>query len=472
MPDNRFSNDNNNEDLTIDFGQLLYIIWHHKYTILACYIVIISLTIIITLFLPKKYEASAKLLINKSSSTNLSEINPFVLTEISKGGALTSSLLGGISSSGLDDDIQIIKSPLVLEKVIKENNLKYLTGPKEGQYLDVDDFLNKSIDIENKKGTNILNISYKSSDPKVAYQIVKSIINNYKSFTEELNVSKASKDRAFLEDYYNKSKQNFNKKTDEIKAFKLQKEENLQNKAPEPTNIYEALLSRYDKRLSSEYKKYPESIVENKKIELEVEQETEKLNKLRERFEWSILVEQMARNANKVVVLHPPKLLKDYENTEPNLIINIIISLVASFTVASLTVFSMEKLNKKITFIDLHDKAEVIKGSSEIDFSNLDIIANKEDLKEINIVSLAENQYYEMFKEQFQKYFNSDLLKINQATTEFNDLKDHILNIKSSETIIFVLQIEHTQRKEYGYLLKLAQNLNKNVLVSYFMEPK
>lgn len=459
-----------NDEIKIDFTKIFNIIWYRKKIIIVCYTIIILLAIAITSLMPKKYTSEAKLLINKSRDTNLAEINPFVLEDGSKGSGLASSLLSNVSSGGIDDDIQIIKSPLVFDKVIIENNLKYSKGPKKGQYISAKDALNKNVEIENKKGTNIINISYKTDDPKLSYNLVKSIIDNYKKFNEELNMSKATKDREFLEDYYLQTKAEFDKKAEKIKAFKLQKEENLLETPPAVTSIYQALLSKYDKRLSSEYKKYPESTIENKKIDLEVEQETEKLNKLKTRYEWSILVEQMAKNTNKIIILDPPRLLEPYENQEPKLLINLLLSLIASFTVASITVFSLEKLSPKVTFIDLTEESQIIKNLSKIDFINLDLIANKQNLNEVNLLSLAENRYFEEFKDHFQNYFNVDVLKINKITNELNEFKDHISNIKNANAIILIVQVAYSEREQYDYLVKLAQGLNKNIISTFFID--
>ena len=85
----------------------------------------------------------------------------------------------------LTNELELMQSPLVIEKVIKENDLRFkkLFGifptVKTGQPLTTEKFLKKGISFENKKGTNVVTISYKSKDKELAYNVVSTNISIY-----------------------------------------------------------------------------------------------------------------------------------------------------------------------------------------------------------------------------------------------------------------------------------------------------
>ena len=94
-----------------------------------------------------------------------------------------------------------MKSPLVIDNVIQENDLRFnkLYGifptKKTGQYLTTEKFLKKAVNFENKKGTDIVTISYKCKDKNEAYNVVNSIITNYIKLHKELNSEKSKSDK-------------------------------------------------------------------------------------------------------------------------------------------------------------------------------------------------------------------------------------------------------------------------------------
>src|SRR3989339_801450 len=151
----------NNEELAVlDFNKILRIIWYRKYWSLACYAIIIISTILFTLQMPKKYTSEATILLNKAQSTNLADINPYVLAQISssqKGGI--ASLLSGPGSN--DNELAIMKSPKIIDQVIKDNNIQYESGKKTGELLTTKDFFEtKKMKIDEEKDSDLINIEY------------------------------------------------------------------------------------------------------------------------------------------------------------------------------------------------------------------------------------------------------------------------------------------------------------------------
>ena len=176
----------NNEELTIDLKKIFFALWHRKNLIIAIFLICILAFASLTFVLSKKYTVTADLYINKTTSSNLIEFNPFALDEVGAAGGGVAALMSG-GNNALANEMELIKSPLVIDKVIKENNLVYgkkfgiIPNKREGEYLSAAAFIGKGKNpsFENKKGTNVLTIEYKSKDPELAYNVVNSIINNY-----------------------------------------------------------------------------------------------------------------------------------------------------------------------------------------------------------------------------------------------------------------------------------------------------
>ena len=87
--------DDNYDDIIIDFGKIWKILLYRKYWILLCFVIIVSISVFLTLLTEKTYTTETKIFINKSSSTNLSDINPFVVSDTGGASGGLSSLLGG-----------------------------------------------------------------------------------------------------------------------------------------------------------------------------------------------------------------------------------------------------------------------------------------------------------------------------------------------------------------------------------------
>ena len=153
------------EELNIDFKKIFMIFWSRKTLILKVFCSVLAFFILLTFIMPKKYKVDADLYINKSNNTNLVDINPYAIEELGAGGGMAALMSG--ASGGLSNELEIMQSPLVIDKVIRENNLVVkkkwgiIPNKKEGEYISTAAFLKKNISIENKKGTNVVTIEYK-----------------------------------------------------------------------------------------------------------------------------------------------------------------------------------------------------------------------------------------------------------------------------------------------------------------------
>ena len=107
-----------------------------------------------TYIMPKKWEVDADLYINKSNNSNFVDLNPYAIAELGASGGMSALMTGGGS---LTNELELMQSPLVIDKVIKENDIRFkkLFGifktVKTGQLITTDKFLKRGISFENKK---------------------------------------------------------------------------------------------------------------------------------------------------------------------------------------------------------------------------------------------------------------------------------------------------------------------------------
>ena len=187
-----------------------------------------------------------------------------------------------------------------------------------------------------QKAQNIIEIKYKSEKPEIAYGVVKDIIDNYKIVYEKLNVQKSEKDTKFLEKEYSSEKAALNKK---IYSFK-----NIQNSA-EASACNLSILSYFDKRINGSMHRSNDSAVDSKKLQVEIDEDTKKLELLDSQYEQSKLINKISKSAEKIVVLQKPIKPRDFEYVEPKLKINLILGIILSF-IFSFFVIIAERIHR------------------------------------------------------------------------------------------------------------------------------
>jgi len=446
-----------NEEITVDLRKIWNIVKYRKKVIFSCFLIMIFLACILTLILPKKYIAEGKILIDKSSSTNIAEINPFIISDVgSKAGGVAGIISG--ASGGLNDEIEIMKSPLVLEPVIIANNLKYTSGPKDGMYLSVASFLKQNVSIDNLKGSNIITISYTSKDPVLSYNVVNSIIENYKKIYEKINSRKAMQDSQMLKKAYSDTKAAVDMKIAKLKRY------NLNNAASEQSvsGVF-GLLANYDRRIKNQVASSTQASIDNQNIKSDIEQSVAQLNDLKQKYEWSNLVQDISKNATNVVILAKPVQKMPFEFSEPNLLINIVISIVLAFILSIFLILYFEKTDKKLTFSDVGDNADFVNKSDTLNTLGLSAGMFTKQIGDISMIGLVRNSLADEFTAQLKSDISGLPVHIKQtfAGSRFNE---NLENIKNSSAVIFLGQIGYSDRKIYNNLKTFAEKAGKQII--------
>ena len=435
------------EELTIDLKKIVLTIWNRRILLLKVFGIILIFFILLTFILPKKYEVQSDLYINKANGTNIAEINPYVLSDLgSAGGGMAAMLAGG--NSQLTNEIELMKSPLVIDKVIRENNFVYkkkfgiIPNKREGEYISTAAFLGKgkNISFENKKGTNVITITYKNKKPEVAYNVVASIITNYIDLNKQLNSEKSKSDKKIIEAEYNKVKASLNEKVNSSSGMPDAAASGMGQLS---------ILSAFSNSASNAMGALKGQMAEGKKSQIAVSEEAEKMAELSKKLEWAKLVEEMS-DSSKVLVLKEPQKLRPFENSSPKLFMNILLGIVFGFIAALAALIYVENTDKKLTYSMLGDEI-LYDLQNNTDELKMLLLANQD--KRISLVTFG-NLPYEIDIKGFK---NIQLLEA--------DISSNFINgVSATDAVILFAQVGQTNSKLYKQTKSLLNDIKKPVI--------
>ena len=433
------------EELTIDLKKIVFTLWSRKKLIASVFTCVLIFFIVLTFISAKKYKVDADLYINKSNNSNMAEINPYVISELGAGGGMAALMSGG---GTLANDIELMQSPLVIDKVIQENDLRFkklfgiIPTKKTGQYLTTEKFLKKGISFENKKGTNVVTIEYNSKDKDLAYNVVNSIIVHYLELNKEINSTKSKSDKKIIESEYKKAKADLNRKMNSVSGLP-------ENAMAGSGNL--AAMSAFSRSAQKAMSTLQGQYIAGEKSKIAVTEEASKVAALSSKLEWAKLVDEMS-DSSKVIVLKEPRKLKDYEQTSPKLFTNILLGIVFGVIAALIAVLFRENTDKKLTYSML---GENIIYNVEKDLTDLKmtLLANQD--KQISLI-MFEKLSPEIISE--LKNFKNLQLVTPDVSSEF------VAEINKTSDVILFGAINHTDSKLYKQIKKMLDEMNKNIL--------
>ncbi len=433
------------EELTIDFKKIFVIVWRRKFLMLKIFSSVILFFILSTFICPKNYQVDADLYINKTNNSNMMEINPYFISEIGAGTGMASLMTGG---GNLTNELEIIQSPLVIDKVIRENDLRFkklfgfITTRKTGQYLTTEKFLKKQISFEIKKGTNIVTISFKDKDKELAYNVVSSIIKNYIQLHKEINTEKSKSDKLILEAEYNSVKEELNKKMNAVKGMPSSSMSGSGGLTA--LSVFSKSARKAISGIQSEY-------VSGVKSEIALQEEAEKVAELAKKLEWAKLVENMSDSSN-VIVLKEPKHLKDYEQVSPKLFMNIVFGIIFGAISALGMVIFKENTDKNLSYSML---GEEIIYNIEKDFIDLKAILISQKRENVSFITFE--NINEPILSELNKFNNLNFVKAG-ISEEFEHGTDN------SDKIILAAKIGQTDARLYKKIKNLLVKMNKRII--------
>ncbi|MGB8690243.1 MAG: lipopolysaccharide biosynthesis protein, partial [Microcoleus sp.] len=152
---------------------------------LAVFASVLALTTYSTLKEKAIYEAEGKLLLKKTTPGS-------TLTELGKEmGQLTPA---AEQSNPLTTEIELIRSVEIVEKTINRLQLK----DEKNHPIKTKDLL-KRLTVATIRGADILTVSYKDKSPKIAADVVKTMMNYYLENNQKVNRLEAVSVRQFIE---------------------------------------------------------------------------------------------------------------------------------------------------------------------------------------------------------------------------------------------------------------------------------
>ena len=432
------------EELTIDLKKIFFAIWSRKELIIKTFAGVFAFFVLMTFIAPKKYLVDADLYINKSNSTNLVDINPYAIEELGAGGGLAAITAGNAT---MTNELELMKSPLVIDKVIKENDIRigkiYGIFPtrKTGQYVKADKFI-KKISIQSKKGSNVVSISYKSKNKDLAYGVVSSVVKNYIELHKELHQEKSKSDKQILEKEYTKAKAELESKINKVGGLPSTAMAGAGN-----ISAMSAFSKSAQKAMSSIQGQY----IAGERSKLEVSEDAAKVAQLSSKLEWAKLVDEMS-DSSKVLILKEPQELKSYEQISPKLFTQILLGIVFGVIASLFAVIFREITDKKLAYSMLGD--EIVYNATN-DFTDLKItLLTKKDEK-ISFVVFEKPD--SILLEQLSQFRNISFVKADVS-------EEFINSIKISDSVIMVSRIGKSDAKLYKQVKQMIKQLDKSIL--------
>lgn len=154
------------------------------------------------------YESSARLLIEAKDLgfADYSTMRPF--TPIAR------------LSDPIQTQIEIIKSATILDKVIRQFNMRYKSGPQKGQYLSYL-ALSGNFDVFSDRNVDIVVLKYKHPNAKFAKDLLQAITDSYIEKTIELKASDTASAIRFLKKERNKAEREALEANRRLREFEI-----------------------------------------------------------------------------------------------------------------------------------------------------------------------------------------------------------------------------------------------------------
>ena len=175
------------QDTSIDLSKYWHIIRKHWVPTSIVIASVFGLTAIVTFTQKPIYESQGKLVFTKKDVVSSLSSLTNIAGKVGELGGLTNT------SNPVDTESEIIRSSPVVSKTIDALQLKN----EKGEPLSTERFL-KTLSLKNIRGTDVLQISYKSTDAQEAANVVNSIMKNYLATNISSNRTEANAAKEFL----------------------------------------------------------------------------------------------------------------------------------------------------------------------------------------------------------------------------------------------------------------------------------
>lgn len=189
---------------SIDLSRLFQIMGDHKVALFGIIGICTLVALVIAFVLPKHYE-----------STTLVQTRTAAKIDATGAGAAMALLGvgGGGVSSPTTNYIELMKSRTVLDPIIDSLDFE------EGKKPDAKSFAKGYLDIKNVKGTNLIEVSARSTKPEEAQAISKAVVDNFLLMQTNMNQETQSLLMKFLDDRISGTKSEAEKAEEKLAQF-------------------------------------------------------------------------------------------------------------------------------------------------------------------------------------------------------------------------------------------------------------
>jgi polysaccharide biosynthesis transport protein len=191
----------------IDFGKYWLTLRRRWLPATSVFVLIVTLAAGYAFLKKPTYSAQARLLVKKKNATS-----GLVTEAAAKIGELESL---NVLNSPLDTEAEVVRSIPLLQKTVTSLKLK----DKKGKTLKPEDFL-KQLTVKGIKGTDVLEISFKSKSPQEAANIVNTLITHYIQNNIHTNRAEAVAAREFITEQLPKSEGTVRQAEAALRSFK------------------------------------------------------------------------------------------------------------------------------------------------------------------------------------------------------------------------------------------------------------
>lgn len=436
--------DDMDENFNINIKKYWHAIWSRKFLLIKIFCSVLVFFILLTFVLPKKYKVSADLYINKTNSSNMTEFNPYVLDEA------TGNVVSFGADKSMNNEIELMKSSLVLDKVIRDNKIVYrkkwgwLPNKKEGEYLTAKAFYGKgkTLKFENIKGTNVITIEFKSKSPEFAYGVVSSLIDSYEGVHKALNTEKSKADKKLLEEEYASVKKSLNEKLGQAGGLPIQSLGGTGNLSA---------MSAFSRSASSAIGALKSQYLAGERSQIAISEESQKIASIASKLEWAKMVEQMS-DSSKVLVLHEPIMPRPFENCSPRMLFNIIFGCIFGYLAALSALIYKEIFDKRLAFSMLTDNI-IYDGINDFDSVKAELVAHMP--KKVLLVSLT--RIPQDIQKQIEKFSNAKVIYANFSNEFVNE-------IAATDYVMLVSKVQETSSDFYKKMRNIVQKQKKEVI--------
>ena len=178
----------------MSLNQIFKIILSRKKVLAITFFLVVSLAMLVTAFIPKRYISMA--VISVDSSDNSQSINLTMPTQVMADknylGTQASIISSHIVALNVVNDLKLSEVPQIQESYSK------ISDNTDGIKDWIADFLLSNVQVDIGANSNTINVSYKSNDPNFSALLANSFVKSYKNMVNQIRIEKASDNELFF----------------------------------------------------------------------------------------------------------------------------------------------------------------------------------------------------------------------------------------------------------------------------------